>query len=137
MIKSTTTSHQFRLNGTIITHVKVRPVLNERASRGWELVACDERLGDFAVDDNGGLADPALTQFILEIRDANIPPIERRYMPNKGWKRVTTREYLALLELSGVALEQQFRLREELKTAPVHMISCSIPFAHSSRSSAS
>jgi hypothetical protein len=68
----------------------------------WELVACDEKLGEFAVDDNEQLADPALTQFILEVRDASIPPIERRYLRNKGWKQMTTSECLALLQSTGV-----------------------------------
>ena len=68
----------------------------------WELVACHETLGEFAIDDNDGLADPALTQFILEVRDVTIPPIERRFLPNKGWKRMTTRECLTLLEFPGV-----------------------------------
>ena len=54
----------------------------------WELVACHDKLGEFAIDDNEGLTDPALTRFILEVRDATIPPLERRFLPNKGWKQV-------------------------------------------------
>jgi hypothetical protein len=67
----------------------------------WELVACDT-LGELAIDDNEQLADPALTRFILEVRDATLPPIERRFLPNKGWKVMTTRECLATLESTGV-----------------------------------
>lgn len=48
------------------------------------------------------LSDPALTPFILEVRDVMILPIECRFLPNKGWRRVTTRECLALLEWAGV-----------------------------------
>lgn len=96
------TNFQFRLNGIIIAHLKVRPVAIDGTTARWELVACHTSLGEFAIDDNEGLADPALTSFILEMRDASIPPIERRYLPNKGWKRVTTRECLALLESAGV-----------------------------------
>ena len=96
------TRFQFRLNGIVITELKVRPVgLDETTSR-WELVACHDKLGEFAIDDNQGLADPALTRFILEVRNVRIPPIERRYLPNKGWKRMTTTECLALLESAGV-----------------------------------
>jgi hypothetical protein len=36
------------------------------------------------------------------VRDVTIPPIQRRYLPNKGWKRVTTSQCLALLESSRV-----------------------------------
>jgi len=95
------TNLQFRLNGVIITHLKVRPVMLDGVVDHWELVACHETLGEFAVDDNQGLVDPALTQFILQVRDVNIPAIKRRYLPNKGWKQVTTRECLDLLEAVG------------------------------------
>lgn len=95
------TRYQIRLNGIIITDIKVRPIESDRAGRR-ELVACHNKLGEFAIDDNDGLLDPALTRFILEVRDVNIPPIERRYLPNKGWRRVSTRECLALLESAGV-----------------------------------
>ncbi len=93
---------QFRLNGLIITHLKVRPVFTFGATEKWELVACHETLGEFAIDDNDGLADPALTPFILEVRDVSIPPIERRFLLNKGWRRMTTSQCLALLESAGV-----------------------------------
>lgn len=96
------TNFQFRLNGVIITHMNVRPDIMDGSTARWELVACHDRLGEFTIDDNGGLPDPALSQFILEVRDVSIPPIERRFLPNKGWKRMTTRECLSLLESAGV-----------------------------------
>jgi len=83
--------YQFRLNGIIVTEIKVR-LVGDAVTDCWELVACHKELGEFAVDDNQGLADPALTRFILEVRDASIPPLERRYLPTKGWRQVTTRE---------------------------------------------
>lgn len=100
--KTMATNFQFRLNGVIIMHIKVRPVVIDGTTDRWELVACDEKLGEFAIDDNEGLTDPVLSRFILEVRDATIPPIERRYLPNKGWRQVTTRECIALLESAGV-----------------------------------
>ncbi|HVO79198.1 MAG TPA: hypothetical protein VMT28_00625 [Terriglobales bacterium] len=96
------TQFQFRLNGLIITHLKVRPVIINGITTHWELVACHETLGEFAIDDNEGIANLALTPFILDVRDVNIPPIECRYLPNKGWRQVTTSECLALLESAGV-----------------------------------
>jgi len=96
------TRFQFRLNGIIITEIKVRPATTEGTTDRWELVVCHNTLGEFRIDDNQGLADPALTHFILEVRDVTIPPVERRYLPNKGWKRMNTRECLALLESAGV-----------------------------------
>ena len=89
--------YQIRLNGIIITEIKVRPVAIDGTIGHWELVACHS-LGEFAIDDNEGLADPALTRFVLEVRDVRIAPLKRRYLVNKGWKRVTTSECLALLE---------------------------------------
>lgn len=94
--------YQFRLNGIIVTEIKIRPVESEGAKDRWEIVACHRILGEFAIDDNENLSDPALTRFVLEVRDATIPPIERRYLPNKGWRRVSTAECLTLLESAGV-----------------------------------
>lgn len=82
--------------------LKVRPVLIDGIADHWELVACHKTLGEFAIEDNDGLADPALTPFILEVRDVTIPPIERRFLPNKGWKQMSTRECLTLLEMADV-----------------------------------
>jgi hypothetical protein len=96
------TKFQFRLNGIIITEINVRSVMNCGIGNHRELVVCHDTLGEFAIDDNEELADPSLTPFVLEVRDAMIPPIERRYLLNKGWKRMTTTECLALLESAGV-----------------------------------
>ena len=92
---------QFRLNGIIISEIKVRPLMNCGTTDHWEMVACHHTLGEFAIDDNDGLADPALTRFILEVRDVTIPPFERRSLPNKGWKRMSTKECIALLSAEG------------------------------------
>lgn len=100
--KTTVTHFQFRLNGLVITHLKVHPVVIDGTTDRWELVVCHDTLGDFAIDDNEGFADPALTRFVLEVRDAAIPPMERRFLPNKGWKRMTTKECFALLVSAGV-----------------------------------
>ena len=90
--KTTITTFQFRLNGLIIPLLKVRPVMRDGIVDHWELVASHDRLGEFAIDDNEQLVDPTLTRFVLEMRDANIPSIERKYLPNKGWRQVTTGE---------------------------------------------
>jgi hypothetical protein len=95
------TRYQFRLNGLIITHIGLRPATTARTTDHWELVAYHNTLGEFAIDDNEGLSDPALTRFVLEVRDVTIPPIERRYLANKGWKRMSTSECLALLKSAG------------------------------------
>ena len=38
----------------------------------------------------------------LEVRDATIPPLQRRFLPNKEWRRMTTKECLALLDSAGI-----------------------------------
>lgn len=96
------TNFQFRLNGIIVPQIIVRPVVIDGPTDRWELVACDETLGEFAIDNNDGLSDPVLTRFVLEVREVTIPPSERRFLPNKGWKVMTTKECLALLESAGV-----------------------------------
>jgi hypothetical protein len=103
------TNLQFRINGVVITHIKVRPVVIDGMTVRWELVACDQKLGEFAIDDNEKLADPALTRFLLEVRDVTIPPIERRFLPNKGWKRMRTKECLVF---AGIDWRDRYLLSE-------------------------
>ena len=93
---------QFRINGIIITHIGVRPAVVDVQGEQREIVACHEKLGWFAVDDNQDLPDPALSRFILEVRDVSIPPCERRFLPHKGWKEMTTKDCISLLEAAGV-----------------------------------
>ena len=103
MIERTLISHlQFRLNGVIISRMIVRPTVLRPTTDNWELVACDESLGTFAIDDNEQLADAALPKFVLEVKDLSVPIAERKLLPNKGWKRMTTSQCLALLESAGV-----------------------------------
>ncbi len=60
----TVDSHfQFRLNGVTIPHIIVRPVVNHGEVTHRELLACDENLGTFVVEDNEHLTDPALPKF--------------------------------------------------------------------------
>ena len=100
--KTTVTRFQFRLNGIITPHLKVRPILIDGAGQ-FELVVCHDTLGEFSIEDGeDDLLDPALPRFILEARDASIPPIERRFLPNKGWRRISTKECFTLLEAAGV-----------------------------------
>jgi hypothetical protein len=100
--RTAATNLQFRLNGIVITHIKVRAVVIDGTTDRWELVACDEQPSEFAVDDNEGLADPALTRFILEVTDVSIPPWERRFLQDKGWRRISTRGCIELLESIGL-----------------------------------
>jgi hypothetical protein len=61
-----------------------------------EIVAFDDTLGMFAIDDN------ALPRFVLEVRDLSIAVSERGFTARKEWSRMTTQECISLLESSGV-----------------------------------
>ena len=75
-----------RVNGVRVAHARVR-----RGQKGRELVITDKRLGEFA-------ADESLT---LELLDLLHPPEIRSNLPNGGWRRVSLRMLIALLQ-SGV-----------------------------------
>jgi hypothetical protein len=99
--------YQIRLNGFAVTSVKIRPAMVEidgclEPIGDNEVVACTEDIGEFAIDDNENNWDASLPKFVLEIRDTNIPPAERRNLPNKGWVRVTAKEFLNRLSTMGV-----------------------------------
>ena len=67
-------------------------------------MANDHKLGMFAIDDNVQLLDSALPRFTLEMRDISIPIGARRFLPNKGWKKVTTKECIATLVSAGCVM---------------------------------
>jgi hypothetical protein len=91
----TVDSHfQFRLNGVIIPHIIVRPVVTNGEITEWELLACDEKIGSFVIDDNDDLPDPALPKFLLEVKDLS--------NPDRGWQQMSTQECIAMLESAGV-----------------------------------
>jgi len=94
---------QFRLNGIILPRIIVRQAMvNGCPTDRREIVACDEALGLFRIDDNEGLADSALPRFILEVCDFSLSASQRSRMPNDGWQRMTTKECIAMLEAAGV-----------------------------------
>ena len=62
--KTVVSQFQFRLNGVIIPHIMVRPIISNGGKASWELVANDEQIGMFGLDDNEQLADPALPRFV-------------------------------------------------------------------------
>ena len=47
--KTTITTFQVRLNGLIIPLLKVRPIASDGTTVHWELVACHDKLGEFAM----------------------------------------------------------------------------------------
>ena len=95
--------YQFRVNGEIMPYIRVVGQAIGGVSVGKRRIEVEDyNLGWVALDDNENLADPALPRFIIEFRDISIPPHERRLLPSLGWKQITTREMLALLESVGL-----------------------------------
>ena len=75
-----------RVNGVPTADARVR-----RVQKGLELVITDPRLGEFVADEN----------FTLELLELLNPHEIRRNLPNGGWRRVSLRILIALLQ-SGV-----------------------------------
>ena len=93
---------RIRLNGTHISNINVQRRLD---GEEMELVAKDETLGWFGVDDNRGV-HRALSHFVLEYRDetawALLPPEMKRASVDKGWNRCTPQELIGILWNTGV-----------------------------------
>ncbi len=90
--------YQFRVNGLVMPYLRII----DGAHAGRRQIAIeDAKIGWVVIDDNEGLADSALPKFVLEVRDFAAPS-ECRSLPNKGWRKVTTREVLNLLEAAGI-----------------------------------
>jgi hypothetical protein len=72
----------------------------------WQIAVEVDGLGRFTLDDNSGLWDAALPQFVLEFRDetswALLPQSERWASVDKGWNRVTPQELVEILMSEGV-----------------------------------
>ena len=75
-----------RVNGVPTADARVR-----RVQKGLELVITDPRLGEFVADEN----------FTLELLELLNSHEIRRNLPNGGWRRVSLRILIALLQ-SGV-----------------------------------
>ncbi len=95
--------YQIRVNGRIIPHIRVQNELIDGVPCGKQQIAIeDPQLGWFTIDDNENLVLSGVPEFLVEMRDSTIPPIDRRALPNKGWERVCVTEILVRLEATGV-----------------------------------
>jgi hypothetical protein len=94
--------YQFRVNGVVMPYLRIQYGMIDGASVGRREIAVeDDQIGWVVIDDNENLADPALSKFVLEVRDF-VAPTERRRLPNGGWRKVSTQELLTLLEGAGI-----------------------------------
>jgi len=96
--------YQFRVNGLVMPYLRIQYEMIDGAPVGRRQIAVeDDQIGWVVLDDNEDLADPALPKFVVEVRDFAVPGIERRFLPNQGWKQISsTRELLGLLEAAGI-----------------------------------
>jgi hypothetical protein len=90
--------YQFRVNGLVMPYLRIQ--YGVPAGRR-QIAVEDAKIGWVVIDDNEDLADSALSKFVLEMRDFAAPS-ECRVLPNKGWRKVSTREVLGLLEAAGI-----------------------------------
>jgi hypothetical protein len=94
--------YQFRVNGVVMPYLRIQYEMIDGACVGRRRIAVeDDQIGWVVIDDNEDLADPALSKFVLEVRDF-AAPVERRLLPNSGWRKVSTQELLKLLEVAGI-----------------------------------
>jgi hypothetical protein len=86
---------RFRLNGEIIPEILVQPEILDGTPTGkLQIAVNDWTIGWFSIDDNENLWDKDLPRFVLEY--ATVP------MAGRGWRQVTTKELLNVLESAGV-----------------------------------
>jgi len=81
-----------RVNGLRVSKASVR-----RREKRPELVITDPLLGDFAVDDT----------FTLELLELLFPPVMRQRLPNGGWRKVSLRILIGLLQCRAVMLTEE------------------------------
>jgi len=93
--------YQFRVNGLVMPYLRIQYEIDGAHAGRRQVAVEDAGIGWVVIDDNEDLADSALSKFVLEVRDF-MAPNERRLLPNKGWRRVSTREVLSLLEAAGI-----------------------------------
>lgn len=93
--------YQFRVNGLVMPYLRIQNEIDGASADRRQIAVEDARIGWVVLDDNEDLADSALSKFVLEVRDF-MAPSERRLLPNKGWRRVSTWEVLNLLEAAGI-----------------------------------
>ena len=93
--------YQFRVNGLVMPFLRIQYEIDAAHAGRRQIAVEDARIGWVVIDDNEDLPDRALSKFVLEARDFAAPS-ERRHLPNKGWRAVSTREVLNLLEDAGI-----------------------------------
>ena len=93
--------YQFRVNGLVMPYLRIQYDIDGAPAGRRQIAVEDAKIGWVVIDDNEDLADSALSKFVLEVRDFAAPS-ERRLLPNKGWRKVSTREVLNLLEAAGI-----------------------------------
>ena len=98
---------RFRLNGEIVPEIFIqRALVNSEPIGEWQIAVDIDGIGRLTIDDNAQLWDPALPQFVLELRDetswALLPIPMRQASEEKGGNRVTLQELVEILESGGV-----------------------------------
>ena len=97
---------RFRLNGVVVPEIRVqRAMVNGKPVGNLQIAVLDETIGLFALDDNSHLPDKDLPRFILEFRNETdwrqSDTLHRRISKDKGWKTVTPRKLLNILQAAG------------------------------------
>jgi len=97
---------RFRLNGVVIPEIRIQCAMIAGQPVGdLQIAVRDEEIGWFVIDDNSDLWDKDLPRFVLEYRNETdwqqTDILHRRISKDKGWKTVTPRKLLNILQAAG------------------------------------
>jgi hypothetical protein len=96
-MKENKRQYQFRVNGVVMPYLRIQNEIDGAHAGRRQIAVEDAQVGWVVLDDNEDLTDSGLSKFVLEVRNFAAPG-ECRLLPNKGWRKVNTREVLNLLE---------------------------------------
>jgi len=97
---------RFRLNGVVIPEIRIqRAMIAGQPVGDLEIAVQDDEIGQFTIDGNENLWDKDLPRFILEYRNETDwqqkELVEKRADRQKGWRAVSPRKLLKVLQAAG------------------------------------
>lgn len=97
---------RFRLNGIYLPEIRIeRAMIAGQPVGSLQIAVRDEDIGWLTIDGNENLWDKDLPRFILEYRNetewSRTDPLQRRMDKQKGWRTVSPRKLLNVLQAAG------------------------------------
>jgi hypothetical protein len=97
---------RFRLNGIYLPEIRIeRAMISGQPVGDLQVAVRDETIGQFTIDGNENLWDKDLPRFVLEYRNETDwqqrELLEKRADKQKGWRTVSPRKLLRVLQTAG------------------------------------